>query len=186
MYKLIRNIHLLLGASAVLFILVYAVSAVQMAHQYAIRPQISDEDLALAPGLEARPLAQMLMDEHGYRGDLNNVKTENGRLKLTILRPGTNYAVDYDPASGRARVERRELPLMGLLNRLHHLNGFEHTSRGMNAWGWILAWISVTLLLLGASGLYMWFRLYKERLIGSVLLALNLVVSIVLLIMLRV
>jgi len=36
MYRLIRNTHLILGLSASLMILVYAVSAVQMAHQFAI------------------------------------------------------------------------------------------------------------------------------------------------------
>ena len=74
---------------------------------------------------------------------------------------------------------------MGLLNRLHHLNGFEHSNAAMNAWGWILAWISITLILLGATGVYMWFRIHNERRIGSILLAANLCVSIALLILLR-
>jgi Trk-type K+ transport system membrane component len=74
---------------------------------------------------------------------------------------------------------------MGLLNRLHHLNGFEHSSATMNAWGWILAWTSIMLILLGGTGVYMWFRIYTERRIGSILLATNLCVSMTLLIPLR-
>ena len=54
MYKLIRNTHLVLGLSGVLFILMYAVSAVQMAHRIRIAPQVSEEDLTLAPGLADR------------------------------------------------------------------------------------------------------------------------------------
>jgi hypothetical protein len=41
------------------------------------------------------------------------------------------------------------------------------------------------LILLGATGVYMWFRIHNERRIGSVLLALNLCVSVILLILLR-
>lgn len=185
MYKLIRTIHLVLGLAAALLILVYAVSAVQMAHQYSIRPRVSSQDLALPSGLEARPLAQLLMDQHGYRGDLGEIKSVGGRLLLTITRPGTTYAVGYDPSTGRARVQLRELPFIGLLNRMHHLNGFGHWSAAMNAWAWILALVSITLLTLGVTGVYMWYRLYNERWIGSVLLGVNLCVSIVVLVMLR-
>lgn len=185
MYKLTRNIHLLLGLSAALVILVYAVSAVQMAHQYTIKPQISNQDLALPAGLQARTLAQVLMDQHGYRGDLGEVKSAGGRLSFTISRPGTSYAVSYEPSTGSTHVQRRELPFMGLLNRMHHLNGFGHTSMALNAWAWSLAWVSVTLLALGVTGVYMWFRLYKERLIGSILLGFNVAVSIALLVLLR-
>lgn len=185
MYRLIRNTHLILGLSASLIILVYAVSAVQMAHRFAITPRISSEDLTLAPGLGARSSAQQLMNERGYRGDLGPAKSPGQQIRFTITRPGTAYAVTYYPASGRAHVDGRELPFMGLLNRLHHLNGFEHSSAAMNAWGWILAWISIVLILLGATGVYMWFRIYNERRIGSILLAANLCVSIALLILLR-
>jgi hypothetical protein len=185
MYRLIRNTHLILGLSASLILLVYAVSAVQMAHQFAIRPRVSSENLTLAPGLGARSVSQQLMDEHGYRGDLGEVTSAGQQIRFSITRPGTAYDVTYDPAAGRARIVRRELPFMGLLNRLHHLNGFEHSNAAMNAWGWILAWISMALILLGATGVYMWFRIHNERRIGSVLLAANLSVSIVLLILLR-
>lgn len=185
MYRLIRNTHLILGLSASLIILVYAVSAVQMAHRLAITPHVSSEDLTLAPGLGARSAAQQLMDEHGYRGDLGPAESAGQQIRFSITRPGMAYAVTYYPAAGRAHIERRALPFMGLLNRLHHLNGFEHSSTAMNAWGWILAWISITLILLGATGVYMWFRIYNERRIGSILLAANLCVSIALLILLR-
>lgn len=185
MYKLFRNIHLLTGLSSALLILVYAVSAVQMAHQFRIRPRVTNSALALTPGLDARPVAELLMNEHGMHGDLNATKTAGDQIHLTIVRPGTNYAVDYDRATGRARIQQRDLRFMGLMNRLHHLNGFGHWSAAMNAWAWVLAWVSVALLVLGATGLYMWFRLYKERLAGSILLGVNLCVSIVLLIALR-
>lgn len=185
MYRSIRNTHLILGLLASLMILVYAVSAVQMAHRFAIKPHIAREDLTLARGLGARSAAQQLMNERGYRGDLGNVASAAQQMRFSITRPGTAYAVTYDPASGRAHIERRELAFMGLLNRLHHLNGFEHSSAAMNAWGWVLAWISITLILLGATGVYMWFRIHNERRIGSILLAANLCVSAALLILLR-
>jgi len=164
---------------------VYAVSAVHLAHRFAITPHVSSEDLTLAPGLEARSAAQRLMDQRGYCGDLG--PAESARQADSLQHYPRRHGLCRDVLSclGRAHVERRELPLMGLLNRLHHLNGFEHSSAAMNAWGWILASLSITPILLGATGVYMWFRIYNERRIGSILLAANLCISIALLILLR-
>ena len=185
MYKKLRKIHLLLGVSLVPFILLYAISALQMAHEYPIRPAITNEDLKLERGLDARPLAKELMDQHACSGDLADVKTQSARLTLTISRPGTNCTASYDRLTGHAQLERRRLSFLGLLNRLHHLNGFAHTSLAMNTWAAVLAIVSVALLGLGATGIYMWFRLHTERLTGSILLALNLCVSLLLLFLLR-
>ena len=184
MYRLTRNIHLLIGVSGAALILVYAISAVQMAHQWKINPRVSEQDIAVEGGLQPRALAQWLMDHKGYRGELTRTFALGARYAITISRPGTSYDVTYDVA-GNAHVKRTELPFVGVLNRLHHLNGFEHASLAMNAWAWVLAWISVVLIALGATGLYMWFRFYKERLTGSILLGLNLCLSVVLLILLR-
>lgn len=185
MYNQIRNIHLLLGLSAAPVILIYAVSAVQMAHRFPIKPKIVTQDLTLQRGLGARPLGQEFMDHYGYRGDLSTAKAMGNLIDITISRPGANYAVSYDPRTGQATIRCQKLPFMGLLNRLHHLHGFEHSSAVMNVWGAILAWISVTLIALGATGIYMWFRFYRERVVGVILLATNLCVSIALLMMLR-
>jgi hypothetical protein len=89
MYRWIRNTHLVLGLSSALFVLLYAVSAAQMAHRWPLTRQVTDEDFSLA------------------------------------------------------------------------------------------------LIALGASGIYLWFRIHIERTIGTVLLAANLAVSAVLLVALR-
>jgi hypothetical protein len=156
-----------------------------MAHEYAIRPETSEADFALQPGLNARPIADELMIHHGYHGDLSDVSLHGSRLHLTISRPGVNYSVNYDRQTGHVRVQQRKLRFIGVLNRLHHLNGFDHSTAAMNAWGWVLAFTSIALIALGATGLYMWFRMYKERITGSILLGINLCVSIVLLWQLR-
>jgi len=60
-----------------------------------------------------------------------------------------------------------------------------HEDGRLNAWGWALALVSIMLLALGGTGVYMWFKLHTERAIGAVLLALNLMVSLGLLVALR-
>jgi hypothetical protein len=185
MYKLIRNTHLVLGLSSLLFLLMYSVSAVQMAHRIRLTPQVSEQDLTLRPGLAARPLADALMREHAYGGELGNPQMTPKGLRLTITRPGTMYVVNYDRATGQAHLRRETRSFMGMLNRLHHQNGLRHADGVLNAWGWALLLVSLGLLAIGATGVYMWFQLHKERRIGSILLGANLIVSVALLLALR-
>jgi hypothetical protein len=185
MWRLIRDTHLVLGMSGFLFVLLYAVSAAQMAHRIRLTPQVSEEDVVLPAGLEARPLAAALMEQRGYGGELGNPQMTPNGFRVTITRPGTNYVVSYDRTTGRARVRRETRSFLGMLNRLHHQNGLHHADGRLNAWGWALALVSLALLALGVTGVCLWFRLRRERVIGTVLLAGNLAVSLALLVALR-
>ena len=185
MYKTIRNIHLILGLSSLLFVLMYSVSAAQMAHRVRIAPRIADEDVSLPPGLAARAVAATLMAQRGYGGEIMSTQMAPAGFRVTIARPGTLYAVTYDRATGQTHIRRDVRSFLGMLNRLHHQNGLHHEDGVLNAWGWALALVSVALLAIGASGVYMWFKLHAERKIGAVLLAANLVISIGLLAALR-
>src|SRR4051794_15149834 len=181
MYRLIRNTHLILGMMGVLFILVYAISAVQMAHSIHLTPRTTEEDVAMPPGLAARPLVQAL----GYAGEIGNTQMTPKGFRVTVNRPGTAYAITYDRTTGQTHVRGDTRSFMGMLNRLHHQNGLHHEDGKLNAWGWALALVSLVLLALGGTGVYMWFKLHTERAIGSVLLGLNLIVSLGLLLALR-
>jgi hypothetical protein len=185
MYKLIRNTHLILGLLSVSFVLTYAMSAVQMAHRIPIAPQVTEEDVALQPGLAPRSVAEALMQQRGYGGELGNPQPQPGGFRVTIGRPGRVFTVRYESATGQAHVRRETRSFLGMLNRLHHQNGLHHQDGRLNAWGWALALVSVVFLVLGATGVYLWFRMHKERAIGAVLLGANLVVSLALLRLLR-
>jgi hypothetical protein len=186
MYRLLRNIHLILGMSAALFVLLYAFSAAQMAHRIRLTPRFTEEDVSLPPGLAARPLAVLLHAQRGYGGELGNPQMTPKGFRVTLSRPGTNYAVTYDRSTGQAHIRRESRSFMGELNRLHHQNGLRHSDGALNAWGWALALVSVVLLAIGATGVWMWFHIHSERAMGTLLLSFNLVVSLGLLAMLRI
>jgi hypothetical protein len=185
MYRLIRNTHLILGLASVLFILTYAVSAVQMAHRVRLRPTVVEEDLSLAAGLAPRRLAEVLMEQRGYGGELGKPQTTPTGYRISITRPGANVDVRYDAATGQTHLRRETRSFLGMLNRLHHQNGLHHEDGRLNAWGWALALVSIALLAIGASGIYLWFRLRAERVLGFAVLTVHLVVSVALLAVLR-
>jgi len=185
MYRLIRNAHLILGMAGILFVLTYAISSVQMAHRIRAVPQVTQTDLTLPAGLAPRALAEALMQQRGYGGELGKPQATPKGFRIALTRPGTNIAVNYETASGLAHVRHESRSWLGMLNRLHHQNGVHHEDARLNAWGWALAIVWTALLALGASGVYLWFQMHQERVTGAILLSTNLLVSLGLLAALR-
>jgi hypothetical protein len=141
--------------------------------------------LTLPPGLAARPLSAALMEQRAYHGELRNPQTTPGAIRIVIVRPGVRYVVNYHPATGQAHIRREFFGFFAMINQLHTLNGLHHSDRTLNAWGWALMVVSLALIALGVSGVYLWFQIHIERTIGTVLLAANLAVSAGLLVALR-
>ncbi|MCB9384977.1 MAG: PepSY-associated TM helix domain-containing protein [Bryobacterales bacterium] len=189
MYRLVRNIHLVLGLFCALFLLMYAVSAVQMSHNawFDMKPAVREARLPVDPAQATSPraLAAELMREHGLRGEIQSAREEEGVYQVRIFRPGTTVEARYTPGAGEAEVKTSRATFMGLLNRMHHHNGVYHESLLRKAWGWLVGLISLAILLLGASGVYLWFKTYNERRIGGAIFSLGLFVGLGLLLATR-
>ncbi|MCU1325923.1 MAG: hypothetical protein JWN34_1293 [Bryobacterales bacterium] len=185
MYKTLRNIHLILGLLLFWVIMMYAVSAAQMAHRIRIVPVITERDVTAAPGLDARPLANELMQRYGISGEMGSATSGAGGYRFAITRAGGASIVTYDRQTGKVHLRETDTGVWGVLNRLHHFHGFHNETGVRNAWGWLVLFASLGLFALGGTGVYMWFRLHRERTIGIILLGANLVVSIFLLLALR-
>ena len=71
------------------------------------------------------------------------------------------------------------------LNRIHHVNGLWHEDGLNNVWAVMVLIVSVLLLGLGVTGLWLWFRIHEERVIGGVIFAAGLVVGLGLVIAMR-
>jgi hypothetical protein len=75
---------------------------------------------------------------------------------------------------------------MGMLNHLHHIDGFRTPSLAVDILGVFVLLVSISLIVLALSGIYLWFQFHQERKIGALLLALSLGYSLTLMILIRV
>jgi hypothetical protein len=169
MYQKLRSIHLATGMFCLAFLLMYGVSAVQMAHRrwWPIRERVTERSVRLTAGLSD---ARVASRELAIRGELTAVRTSAGALRFRIVRPGTVNQVEYSVATGEAKVRTADSGFTGLLNRLHQVQGMWHEYPLMNLWSAVLGLVSLGLMVLGVTGLYLWFRNRSERWIGAVLL----------------
>jgi hypothetical protein len=111
-----------------------------------------------------------MMRLHGLRGEIERANAGEAGFDVRIVRPGTVADLRYTPGAAEADVKTSKAPFMGMLNRMHHVNGLWHESALMNVWGVFVGLVSAALIGLGGSGVYLWFRIYDERLIGGLIL----------------
>ena len=189
MYTIVRNTHLLLASFSLPFLIMYGVSAVQMSHSewFQMKPAVQERQVSLSTGLtDGGAVAREIMDrERAIRGEVANIMPNEAGVAVRIIVPGTVHDVRYERASGVARIKTSVSGTMGMLNRLHHWAGFWHEPASMKIWAVAVAVVSAALVLLGATGLYMWFTRRPERRIGIALLAINVMFAITLLTLLR-
>jgi hypothetical protein len=189
MYKALRNTHLLTGLFFCLFVLVYGVSSIRFAHNswVSIEPTRT-ETLLSADGNEAtspRALARELMDHHGLRGVLHDIRDTEEGFQFRIARIGTLHEVAYNRNKREVRVRTSAWKLMGILLQMHVRANMSTDYWLTNAWGWLAVLTCMALLTLGLTGIYLWFKIHSERFIGSLLLFASLGYGLTLIVLLR-
>ncbi len=180
MYRTLRAIHLLCGAFALPALLMYGMSAVQMAHNhwFSMKPSMSESDFAIGAGYtDGRVAAREAMASRGIRGEIAAVEPAPFGFRIRVVVPGTVHEIRYEASSGKVHLRTSVAGLMGMLNRLHHAAGLWHAYAPMRLWGLLVGIVSLATLGLGATGIWMWWLRRQERTWGIVLIAANMAFS---------
>ncbi len=174
MYRFLRNTHLLLGLFFCFFVLMFGLSSMQMSGRDWMKNEPVETKLTVAVDPQhagtQRTLAQFLMDKHGMRGGLNDVEESPEEMKFLIGRMGTVHEVRYKRGEAAVEVNKKVWPFIGIMVWMHETFGFDNAYGLHIFWGVLIFLTSVALLILGGTGTYLWFKIHKERVIGSVLL----------------
>jgi hypothetical protein len=174
MYRKIRSLHLCAGLFCLTFLVVYAVSAVQMTHGTWVhmRAHVTERSVALSPGLtDAREAARQLAERHGISGELASIEVSPAGVGFRVLRPGMVWQADYAAATGATKLRITDTGLLGALNRIHQMHGVWHEWSAYNIWVVLLAAVGGGILTLGGSGIYMWWKSNRDRRVSGTVLA---------------
>jgi hypothetical protein len=179
MFRLMRDVHLILGLVFFAFAIVFAVSSLVFIYRPFL-PQSSPRDEERTVRIDAqqattpRSLALTLMRNNSLTGDLRDIEQSEGEIRFSVARPGTRAQVRYSSATGEATISTRTLGFLETLVQLHVNHGFWHDFLPSNGWAMLSLLGSIGLFLLGATGIYLWFCHHEERLVGGVLLVVGL------------
>jgi hypothetical protein len=115
------------------------------------------------------------------KGELTQIRNSGFR----VIRPGTVHEVTYSAQTGVATIRTSVAGFIGMLNRIHHVAGLWHEYTLTNVWGLFVAITSILLVVLAVTGIYLWFKIHSERVVGSILLVVSLGFSLMLIVLIR-
>lgn len=185
LYGWMRDLHLYLGLFLCPAILVFSVSTLLLNH-----PPRSTQDSASQSALPAKPIpievpegsgtleqARQILHQLNVTGEIDYIRHDAvaGRLRIPVTKPGRSIVVDVDLRTRTATVERQNQGLASALIYLHKMPG-PHNAKFRGNWIYTVWWslqadvVVYGILFLTVSGLYLWWRLKAERVIGWALL----------------
>jgi len=184
-----RNVHLGLGLIFVMMALVFAVSSLVIIYRPWLKTKPVDTETVVQLSPEAlqnpRAAALSLMTAHGLKGDLRQIEERGDNVRFRIVRPGEMVDVSYSRTAAQAKIKTRRQGALETLVQLHTNHGLWHEYMPANLWAALSLLASLGLLLLGASGIYLWFAHHSERKIGGILLSFSMIFGIVTLVLTR-
>lgn len=179
--KLVRKIHIYVGLSLFLPILLFAASGLMLNHRWQIwdywaerkesRREIAVQVPAAASDLDK---ARRVLSQIGVDGEINLLlyHADTDTLEIKTTRPGMMATIEVCAASGQGRADIVELNAWSLLPAMHVLSGLHSNIAQKKNWFWTQYWSLVmdltagALLLLLASGFYLWLKITSERRLG--------------------
>lgn len=184
-YSNTRQLHLYAGLFLSPFILVFAASTLILNHPAlgesdglnAAPPQKENVSIDVPPEVGTIEQAKKILGQLHVTGEIDyvrhNAKAE--RLFIPVSKPGENVKVEVDLRAKTASVERQEGGLGAALVYLHKMPG-PHNVRFRGNWVYMAWWkmaadgVVYGTLFLTLSGLYLWWVLKAERVVGWALI----------------
>ena len=190
LYRLIRDLHLYFGLFISPFILVFAVSVFFLVHSWMPRLGKVTSTMRVISAfplpenlqkLSGRPLIDALkpglamVGIHGEVGFVRHLAKEE-KLVIPVIIPGCETTVTVTIPSREAIIVTRETGLADALVTLHKSPGQHGPDIRMNwfymrAWRWMADATVYLVLFISISGIYLWYVLRAERLVGFILLS---------------
>ena len=189
MYKVFRDIHLILGLAITPFLFIYAISALIFSFHFlgdnTVDNSIETFELAAFSGDPSNLLA-VLATEYGVRGELKkSVVDDDGKVEMLISRPGSYYEISVDPNTLLLTIKENTQSVQQFITALHNLSGFDSASSAEQWWGLAVVLVAVMLAGIVVTGVALWSYNRRERRSGLAFLGLSLIYCTIVLTILR-
>ena len=189
-YLVTRDTHLYAGLFVSPCVVLFALSVFVLVHPPgpalpapASSPYRSVPDLQFSPGVENLSgrvrvdAVRSLLDQAGVHGEIGPIRylPKEHRLSIPVSVPGRESTFSLNLDTRIATISDRETGIWDALILLHKLPGPHLADIRMNwlpmqVWRWLADGTVYLVLLISASGIYLWTVLRSERRVGIALL----------------
>ena len=178
LYTLFRKIHLYTGLVILVFVIMYFVTGYLMIHhKWFPNPEAVNrtrtESLAYTGPMERVAYSKYLQETFGLGGK----PTQQGRLKdgswsFRFSRPGTFHEAIVAPTGDSVKITTREVNAVDTMDGFHRLRGYGG-GKLYSVWALLYDLASFSLIVFAFTGIYLWYRLTKKKLLGWIFLAIS-------------
>ena len=194
--KLLTKSHIYLGLFFVIYLWLLSLTGLFLNHpkwrvnDYRASAKWVDTTVAvtLATGEDPLEKANHYLRELGLEGELlgvRDVEKEN-QCRFDVYRPGNTAKVRIDLESGEAKISRRQMNSIGILNQLHtfgEMKRFDPRKEHLTWYAtrlWVISMdgLALGLILMVLTALYMWLQT-KKIISGAISLVLGTGIAIV-------
>lgn len=177
-YTLLRKVHLYSGLAVLAFVIVYFVSGYPMIHPTWFPNPEAVKETRIEPlrynGPKDPPAySEYLQKAFDLRGQVTRRRRQkDGGWEFRYSRPGTVYEAVVAPAGDIVRITTVRDNAVQTIIAFHELHGYGG-GKLYNLWAILLDLVSFSLIVFAFSGVYLWFKLTKKRLLGWILLGVS-------------
>ncbi len=176
------------------WILMYALSTLAMHHRVLLTGEhervdpgydlVKEEPFTLVAGNEDREAAAQIILQHlGLEGGFNvQGNLDQGSIRVFRNKPVGAYRITYETEPGILRVEQQKFEGTYFLEMLHRRRGYDQDFFANDFWALIVDGVILSILLWGATGLWMWWEMIRTRKPGALILTAGIVLFILFLI----
>lgn len=177
-YTVLRKIHLYAGLALLSFVVMYFVTGYPLIHyDWFPNPKAVQtartETLAYRGPMEVGALSDYLQRTFDLGGKpTQKARARDASWRFRYVRPGTIHEVVVTPAADSVTIKTRQDNLLETTIGFHRLHGY---GGGMlyNFWALLYDLASFSLIVFALTGIYLWYKLTKKRLLGWICLGLS-------------
>lgn len=191
--QLIRKIHIYSGFALFLPLFLFAASGFMLNHRwkpwdnFQERTEIEKEVQVSIPvngsGLDR---AKAILESLKFDGEINilTYEPEKDRIVIRTHRPGQFSEVSLSLATGKGMQKITNLNIWSIFNNMHTFTGLHSNIPEKKNWMWTKVWSLImdatafAMIILLATGFYMWNGLKSDRRWGLLILELSSVIII--------
>jgi hypothetical protein len=187
-------LHLYFGLFISPFILVCSISLFLLNHAWNPNPEVIigvgevrtrttiPAGFRSTEGREQIEIAKPILSELGVSGEIDRISwlPDKNLWKIPVMTPGQQTVIYLDAEAGQATVERTKTGLWDAMVYLHKSPGPHNAALRGNwifteIWRFLADSVTLLLLFLSISGVYLWAVITSERKAGLILLGTGLV-----------
>jgi hypothetical protein len=183
-----RRLHYYAGLYLLALVWLFSLSGLLLNHQWAFadfwpRRKETTFERSIQPLRGARDVdrAADLVRQLEVSGEIGAITTRApDTFEVQVARPGTTFQIKADVTRQTASVQRTDVNHWGMFRTLHTFSGMPRTASNAErdwlptkVWSFLMDAVSVGLIFLVLSSLYMWWGLRTKRALGMIALALG-------------